>query len=338
MGNLGVLDGLLSREVSLARRLPAPVISPCLRDGSAHVLRCLKVWYDLPSECFHIAMFNIDAFLARMKAKSKHLPCLTVAAFYLACQQFQDQVEGSCFVPEARDLVSISQSQCTASDLLRMRKIILSKIPSGQNGLPQVPVTAVTYVNAMLDILATEVSGESHSRTRFYHQLEILVSDSSMLKFRSCEMSLSVLQTELRGKIDSSILKGLMEYCKIDGERLKGCLRIVGSILQRYNKAGQVPYRQRLTWRVSNRTLQQLRPLRGMKVNLPNILEEPSVRSSIGGKCDEVTARRRIRSSSECFMELDELSGSDSDTDDPNESIVKVSRTWANVVAGSKRS
>ena len=38
-----------------------------MRDGSAHVLRCLKVWYDLPSDVFHTALANIDTFLAKMK-------------------------------------------------------------------------------------------------------------------------------------------------------------------------------------------------------------------------------------------------------------------------------
>ena len=41
-----------------------------MRDGSAHVLRCLKVWYDLPSDVFHTALANIDTFLAKMKVKN----------------------------------------------------------------------------------------------------------------------------------------------------------------------------------------------------------------------------------------------------------------------------
>ena len=65
------LDSLLAGEVSRPRP-GAPVsgqatISPGMRDGSAHVLRCLKVWYDLPSDVFHTALANIDTFLAKMK-------------------------------------------------------------------------------------------------------------------------------------------------------------------------------------------------------------------------------------------------------------------------------
>ena len=65
------LDSLLAGEVSRPRPGAAvsgqATISPGMRDGSAHVLRCLKVWYDLPSDVFHTALANIDTFLAKMK-------------------------------------------------------------------------------------------------------------------------------------------------------------------------------------------------------------------------------------------------------------------------------
>jgi hypothetical protein len=38
-----------------------------IRDGSAHVLRCLKVWYDLPSDVLFVAINLMDRFLTKMK-------------------------------------------------------------------------------------------------------------------------------------------------------------------------------------------------------------------------------------------------------------------------------
>ena len=43
-----------------------------MRDGSAHVLRCLKVWYDLPADVFFSAVSSIDRFLAKMKVSGIH--------------------------------------------------------------------------------------------------------------------------------------------------------------------------------------------------------------------------------------------------------------------------
>ena len=48
-------------------------ITSGMRDGSAHVLRCLKVWYDLPSDVLFNAISSIDRFLAKMKVGKKNL-------------------------------------------------------------------------------------------------------------------------------------------------------------------------------------------------------------------------------------------------------------------------
>ena len=66
------LDSLLAAEVRRAGAGGAG-ISPGMRDGSAHVLRCLKVWYDLPSDVFHTALSNIDTFLAKMKVRHSYI-------------------------------------------------------------------------------------------------------------------------------------------------------------------------------------------------------------------------------------------------------------------------
>lgn len=41
-------------------------ITAGIRDGSAHVLRCLKVWYDLPSDVLFVAINLMDRFLTKM--------------------------------------------------------------------------------------------------------------------------------------------------------------------------------------------------------------------------------------------------------------------------------
>ena len=48
-------------------RSDSGLITSGMRDGSAHVLRCLKVWYDLPTEVFFSALISIDRFLEKME-------------------------------------------------------------------------------------------------------------------------------------------------------------------------------------------------------------------------------------------------------------------------------
>ena len=59
-------------------------ITSGMRDGSAHVLRCLKVWYDLPSDVFFNAISSIDRFLSKMKVSLKAITsALLVSNFEL---------------------------------------------------------------------------------------------------------------------------------------------------------------------------------------------------------------------------------------------------------------
>ena len=74
---LQVAVGLETKYESGAQpqRAPAmaqtPVITSGMRDGAAHVLRCLKVWYDLPSDIFFNAVSIMDRFFVKMKVRSQ---------------------------------------------------------------------------------------------------------------------------------------------------------------------------------------------------------------------------------------------------------------------------
>lgn len=73
------------------------------RDGAAHVLRCLKVWYDLPNDVLFNATNLVDRFLTKMKVKPKHMACISVGAFHLAVKQL------GLLPIDTEDLVAISQ-------------------------------------------------------------------------------------------------------------------------------------------------------------------------------------------------------------------------------------
>merc|ERR1712130_270365 len=307
-------------------------ISPGMRDGSAHVLRCLKVWYDLPSDVFHTAVSNIDTFLAKMKAQPKHLSCIAVSSFHLACSQYQQSLPPDTLLvgtPDPADLVSISQSRCSASDLLRMEAILASKLEcsSSEQGMPVTPLSFLRVMSAVSRAAATRLeispAPAGSPLPHLLHQLEILVCDSSTLKFRPCELALALLCTEFqqlcaKHPSNTTALMGfvteLQKYCNIQASHFVTLLSEVVAILERYNAEGQVPHRQRLVWKLSNRTLRHLRPTDRLRPTLPKICEE-----SVSDK----SAMSRLRSASECSLESDlsdsdlsyKAGGSDSESD-----------------------
>jgi len=322
---LGQLDCLLAgEEAKRGGALPhTSGISPGMRDGSAHVLRCLKVWYDLPSDVFHTAVSNIDTFLAKMKAQPKHLSCIAVSSFHLACSQYQQSLPPDTLLvgtPDPADLVSISQSRCSASDLLRMEAILASKLEcsSSQQGMPVTPLSFLRVMSAVSRAAAARLEVTPLPRAvpppHLLHQLEILVCDSSTLKFRPCELALALLCTEFqqlcaKHPSNTTALMGfvteLQKYCNIQASHFVTLLSEVVAILERYNAEGQVPHRQRLVWKLSNRTLRHLRPTDRLRPTLPKICEEAA--SAAGDKACQL----RLRSASECSLESE---CSDSDT------------------------
>jgi len=147
------------------------------------VLRCLKMWYELPSDVLFSAMSLVDRFLDRMAVKPKHMACMSVASFHLAIKQLDLKP-----IP-AEDLVTISQvgdwktffifaagcllplffqCGCTAGDLERMAGVIANKL-GVQMG--HAPITSVSYLRiyyALFRNLAKEIGGDFF---KFYQQL-----------------------------------------------------------------------------------------------------------------------------------------------------------------------
>merc|ERR1711963_149693 len=282
-------------------------ITSGMRDGSAHVLRCLKVWYDLPSDVFFNAISSIDRFLAKMKAQPKHLSCIAVAAFHLACMQHQklqqeQQQSNPVVVPEPLDLVNISQSRCSPSDLLRMRAILASKLEMNPGAGPEPPITASTMLRLMFNVSRAaanhlglkDLFTESNLPDQLLHQLEILACDSLTLRHRPAEVALALLaanfqQRATREPGHATALMGfiseLQKYCNIPSGSFVSCLGIVVNQLDKYNSECTVAHRQRLVWKLSNRTLRHLRPTDKLRATLPTIKESSNLqlmRSSNG--------------------------------------------------------
>ncbi|RZF45191.1 hypothetical protein LSTR_LSTR009962 [Laodelphax striatellus] len=254
-----------------------------IRNGSAHVLRCLKVWYDMPSEVLFVALNVMDRFLTRMKVKPKHMACISVSSFQLACKVVCD-----C---EPLDVAVISQCKCSVGDLTRMQAIIATKLGLQVEG-GGTPTTALTFLRlfhaACLnhhDRLYQRLVGEGDD---MWQRLEIVMCDAVCANFRACEVALVVLccqmdtaVSQLQPAASSSDVLSLVAFvshlqvaCNISEASFSACHEAVLTVVAQYNGETQMPHRQRLVWRVSQRTLRYLRPTDKLsRPTLPTIME-----------------------------------------------------------------
>jgi cyclin G2 len=229
-----------------------------------------------------------------------------------------------------------------------MEAILASKLDcsTSQQGMPVTPLSFLRVMSAVSRAAAARLEVTPLPRAvpppHLLHQLEILVCDSSTLKFRPCELALALLCTEFqqlcaKHPSNTTALMGfvteLQKYCNIQASHFVTLLSEVVAILERYNAEGQVPHRQRLVWKLSNRTLRHLRPTDRLRPTLPKICEEAA--SAAGDKACQL----RLRSASECSLESE---CSDSDTgykaggsDTESDVEMEEPRSWARIVAAS---
>ncbi|XP_055902021.1 cyclin G [Eupeodes corollae] len=267
------------------------------RDGSAYVLRCLKMWYELPSDALFSAMSLVDRFLDRMAVKPKHMACMSVASLHLAIKQL-----GLKPIP-AEDLVTISQCGCTAGDLERMAGVIANKLGVQMD---HAPITAVNFLRmyyALFRNMAKELSPEFFD---FYTQLiklqelenrlENLLCDVKTTVITPSTLALVLLCLHLDFHIKESYTKGspelkhvfeyiliLQQFMRIPDRVFTCGFSIVSGILSHYNGQNKQPYKQRLVWKLSSRTLRVLRPTNRFSSDLPTI--EEGISNNIDDGC-----------------------------------------------------
>ncbi|KAK9511424.1 hypothetical protein O3M35_000084 [Rhynocoris fuscipes] len=303
------LNEALSLEAKFQPKLELPVssqdgseITVGIRDGSAHVLRSLKIWYELPSEVLFIAANLMDRFITKMKVRTKHMACLSIASFHLACVElfndgsYCDERSASdttdIQVPAPEDILTISQCRCSRDDLYRMESLISAKLgithPGGR------PVTTYVFQKIFHELLAnvsTELYQKAINDYELYQRLEVIACDAACSNFRPSVVSLVLLCCQLDSVVASlrpapskkqviellTLLGDLQSHCKISERAFYSCHSTVLTILRRYDGESQLPHRQRLIWKLSQRTLRSLRPSERVVSTLATIDEHTSL-------------------------------------------------------------
>ncbi|CAH0731099.1 unnamed protein product, partial [Brenthis ino] len=264
------------------------------RDGAAHVLRCLKVWFDLPADVLISAINLFDRFLTKMKVRPCHVPCITVSCMNIAIDEYAEMTKQPRNV-SVEELVSVSQSACTAGDVARMSRVITDKLALAQRG----SVSALHWVRLLraLVLAAAESLGMHNCvlpETELINLLEIAVCDAGCVNARTCELALVLVYHQLEKQLvewsrlaaeggapvpeDAYYLyefaAQLQAHCNMSDASLVQTRATALAVAARYEARQAAPQRQRLVWRLSERTLKVLRPTDRLTSLLPTIEEQ----------------------------------------------------------------
>ncbi|EFA13016.1 cyclin G [Tribolium castaneum] len=266
------LEEALSNEsqfiCNYAERKPWEVTMSA-RDGAAHVLRFLKVWFDAPEGVFFSAVYYLDNFLARMKVQEKFLPCLTVSCFNLAAQNHGFKINTS-------HLVLLSQSKCSVKDMERMSAIITEKLNLGSltncNHLDQLQVFMDIFKYIAVQFKIQGLLNRMLQWQQLCTRLEILLCDSSCAAFKPSVLALAFIHFEMDRFLSKenpkksnyystemfyilAVMIELQTLCNINSSDYKTCFENITNVLKEYDRRTKTTHCQKLTWRFSISTL-----------------------------------------------------------------------------------
>ncbi|XP_036069674.1 cyclin-G2 isoform X2 [Oryzias melastigma] len=148
-------DSFLPREMGLKLMESTPTenssgVSAKCRDSRVEELWGLTTFFGYSIHTFVQAVNLLDRFLTLMKVQRKHVPCIGVCCLHMAAKMMEEEAD----VSPTHELIRISQSKFTVSDLSRMEKIISEKLC-----LDPKAVTALTFLQLYHAAISTQSAG-----------------------------------------------------------------------------------------------------------------------------------------------------------------------------------
>lgn len=160
-----------------------------------------------------------------------------------------------------------------------MEKIVEAKLAC----LPQEePVTTLTFLNLYHALLSTTLPAALQPDLLILScKLETICCDANYAAFPSSLLAFALLFVEMKCHQPSNeaivrdVLLELQRLIQVKDDKLSECVRMVSSVMAPYDGYAQSnpSHRQRLTWKLSRRTLKQLRPTEKLVSVLPTIEE-----------------------------------------------------------------
>uniref|UniRef100_A0A4W5QSM0 Cyclin G2 n=1 Tax=Hucho hucho TaxID=62062 RepID=A0A4W5QSM0_9TELE len=292
-------------------------VSAKCRNAKVEDLWSLTSFFGFSTHTFVLAVNLLDRFLAIMKVQPKHLPCIGVSCLHIAAKMVEDE----CNISPTHELIRISQSKFTVSDLSRMEKII-----SGKLNLELKAVTALTFLHLYHAVIISLTSEreEIPSIGRLEAQLKaclcrlvfskakvrIILRPTQLLNYKNVYfqlqdryvyflffqpsvLALSVICQEFEALQSLAMLEIVQEvqrHLKIVDSELLYWRGLVAKCMTEYssNECNK-PDNKKLVWIVSRRTAQNLHANDFSVPELPTIPEGSWGESESEDSCEDMS-------------------------------------------------
>ncbi|KAM4576991.1 cyclin-G2-like [Odontesthes bonariensis] len=245
-------------------------VSGKCRDSRVEELWSLTSFFGYSTQTFVQAVNFLDRFLTIMKVQPKHVPCIGVCCLHIAAKIVEEERN----VSPTHELIRISQSKFTVSDLNRMEKIISEKLCVEPKA-----VTALTFLHLYYSAVTSLCPGreEIPSIGRLEAQLKACLCRLVFSKAKPSVLALSLIAQEFEALQSITLLKIVQEFqrhLKIGDSELLHWKELVAKCMTEYcSSECNKPNNKKLVWILSRRTAESLQTSHFSVPGLPTIPE-----------------------------------------------------------------
>ncbi|KAK5909487.1 hypothetical protein CesoFtcFv8_003413 [Champsocephalus esox] len=261
-------------------------VSEKCRNTRVEELWGLTSFFGYSAQTFVQAVNLLDRFLTTMKVQPKHLPCIGVCCLHIAAKMVEEESN----VSPTHELIRISQSKFTVSDLCRMEKIISEKL-----SVEPEAVTAITFLHLYYPAFTSLSAGreEIPSIGRLEAQLKACLCRLVFSKAKPSVLALSLIAQEFEGLQSIALLKIVQQFqrhLKISEGELLHWKELVAKCMTEYRSSEcNKPDNKKLVWIVSRRTAQNLQANHFSVPGLPTIPEGSWDESEREDSCEDMS-------------------------------------------------
>lgn len=262
-------------------------VSAKSRDARVEDMWSLTSFFGYSTQTFVQSVSLLDRFLTIMKVQPKHLPCIAVCCLHIAAKMIEDESN----ISPTPELIRISQSKFTVSDLGRMEKIISEKL-----SVEPKAVTALTFLHLYYTAFASMsfLREEIPSIVRLEVQLKACLCRLVFSKAKPSVLALALIAYEIETLKSITLLKIVQQFqrhLKISESTLLQWKELVAKCMAAYSSSECVkPDHRKLVWIVSRRTAQNLQATHFRVPLLPTIPEGSWNENESDDSCEDISS------------------------------------------------
>lgn len=262
-------------------------VSAKSRDTRVEDLWSLTNFFGYSTQTFVQSVSLLDRFLTIMKVQPKHLPCISVCCLHIAAKMVEEESN----ISPTHELIRISQSKFTVSDLGRMEKIISEKL-----SVESKAVTALTFLRLYYTAFTSlsSLRDEIPSIVRLEVQLKACLCRLVFSKAKPSVLALALIAREIETLKSIALLKIVQQFqrhLKISESTLLQWKELVAKCMAAYYSSECVkPDHRKLVWIVSRRTAQSLQGTHFRVPLLPTIPEGSWDETESDDSCEDISS------------------------------------------------